>query len=138
MNQIKTRLFEVAPKILKEYPVSFAYLYGSYAQELEHPFSDLDICVYLDDIPSGRKLRVQMEIALRIDEELESGVDSEVRIMNDLPLIIKGQIVTEGLLIYSRGEALYVDFESYIRKAYFDFQPVVQQYQQIYLDRNLS
>ena len=73
-----------------------------------------------------------MAIALRIDEVLGAGIDSDVRIMDDLPLIIKGQIVTEGLLIYSSDDDLRADVESFIRKAYFDFLPVISEYQQSY------
>ena len=75
-----------------------------------------------------------MTIALKIDEMIVGRIDSEVRIMNDLPLIIKGQVVTEGTLIYSRDNDLLVDVETSIRKEYFDFLPAIREYQQAYID----
>ena len=138
MNKIKTKIFQTAPEIFRDYPVCFAYLYGSYATEYEHPFSDLDICIHIDNIPPRGKLRLQMAIALRIDEVLGVGIDSDVRILDDLPLIIKGQIVTEGLLIYSINDDLRANVELFIRRAYFDFLPVTRKYRQSYINRVIS
>lgn len=36
----------------------------------------------------------------------------EVRIINNLPLMVIGKIITEGVLIFSRNEAIRVDFET--------------------------
>lgn len=134
MNDIKSRTLKNAPEILKDFPVHFAYLYGSYSKGIIHTFSDLDICIYIDNIPLRDKLNLQMTISLKIDEIIGEKIDSEVRIMNDLPLIIKGQIITEGILIFSRNNDLLVDVETSIRKAYFDFLPTIQEYQQAYID----
>ena len=79
-------------------------------------------------------MNLQMTIALRIDEMIGRRIDSEVRIMNDLPLIIKGQVVTEGTLIYSRDNDLLVDVETSIRKEYFDFLPAIREYHQAFID----
>jgi predicted nucleotidyltransferase len=51
MNQTKEKILRVAPEILSGYPVAFAYLYGSYARECQHQFSDLDVCIYTESIP---------------------------------------------------------------------------------------
>ncbi len=138
MNKIITKILKLAPQILKKYPVDFAYLYGSYANGLEHSFSDIDLCIYMDNIPDNKKLSIQMAISLEIDEKLKIRQNSEVRIMNDLPLIIKGQIVTEGIIIYSKNEDLRIDVESHIRRTYFDFFPVIRQYHQAYIDHIFS
>lgn len=134
MSRIKNKILEVASEIFTAYPVAFAYLYGSYAKDCEHPFSDVDVSVYTENIPAQEKLVLQLAIALQIDETLGEGVDSEVRIMNDLPLVIKGQIVTEGLLIFSRDDNLRVEVETGIRKAYFDFLPVLHAYRQAFVE----
>jgi len=138
MKKIKTKILKVVPQILKKYPVAFAYLYGSFASGLEHSFSDIDICVYTDNIPSDKKLSIQMAISLEIDEKLQEKNSAEVRILNDLPLIIKGHIVTEGILLYSKNDDLRTDVESFTRRTYFDFLPVIREYQQVYIDRVVS
>jgi len=44
-EQIKEILFAEAPAIFKDQPVLVAYLYGSYAIGVVHPFSDIDIAI---------------------------------------------------------------------------------------------
>ncbi|MEA1948251.1 MAG: nucleotidyltransferase domain-containing protein, partial [Thermodesulfobacteriota bacterium] len=90
-----------------------------------HPFSDLDIGVYIDDVSDIKYLELELSLSLEIDAKIGSGVRAEVRIINNLPLVIIGNIITEGRLIYSINENVRVYFETSVRKAYFDFLPVI-------------
>ena len=132
-NQIR-RLLKLAPDIFGKYPVAFAYLYGSYATGQAHRFSDLDIAIYLEQMPRRRKLRLELSLALEIDEKLGPEVSSEVRTINGLPLIVTANIITEGILLYSKNETLRVDFETSVRSAYFDFLPVIHAYQRAFVE----
>lgn len=133
-EKIKSSLFAIAPDILRGYPVLFAYLYGSYAAGIVHPFSDLDIAVFIEGLPKKDHLELELSLSLEIDTIMRGGVASEVRVINNLPLIVTGKIITEGLLIYSKNEADRVDFETSVRSAYFDFLPVIRKFQRIYVD----
>jgi len=55
VDKTKKIFQDKAPEILKNYPVLFGYLYGSYARGDVHPFSDVDIGIYLEDNISTRK-----------------------------------------------------------------------------------
>jgi predicted nucleotidyltransferase len=134
VKKIKNSLFAIAPGIFSKHPVLFAYLYGSYATGVVHPFSDLDIGIYIDKVPDSKHLELELSLSLEIDANIESGVASEVRIINNLPLVILGKTITEGALIYSRDEIIRVDFETSVRSAYFDFLPVIQRYHSTYID----
>ena len=134
VEKIKNSLFAIAPGIFSKHPVLFAYLYGSYATGVVHPFSDLDIGIYIDKLPDSKHLELELSLSLEIDANIESGVASEVRIINNLPLVILGKTITEGALIYSRDEIIRVDFETSVRSAYFDFLPVIQRYHSTYID----
>ncbi len=138
MGDITRKLGEVAPIVLEGTPVLFAYLYGSYAKGLSHPFSDLDIAIFVEELNTKAFLDLDLSLALQFDEKLDRVVQSEVRILNHLPLVIKGSIVTEGELIYSRAEERRIEFETQVRLAYFDFLPAIQQYQKAYRERVLS
>ncbi|MBW1716581.1 MAG: nucleotidyltransferase domain-containing protein [Deltaproteobacteria bacterium] len=138
IERIHKDLLTLAAEIFGSYPVLFAYLYGSYATGLVHPFSDLDIAIYVNKMPRRQYLDLELSLALEIDEKMESGVASEVRVMNELPLIITGKIVTEGILLFSRDEIIRVDFETSIRDAYFDFLPILQTYQRTYMQDLVS
>ena len=44
--EIKKNILNIATDVFRDTPVFFAYLYGSYAVDQAHPFSDLDIGNY--------------------------------------------------------------------------------------------
>ena len=131
---IQNDLLRFAPRVFESQPVLFSYLYGSYATGSVHTFSDLDIGVYVEKTSPIKNLELELLLSLEIDEKLGRRIESEVRVINRLPLVIKGQIVTEGTLIYSRDEILRVDFETLVRSAYFDFLPFLRMHQKAYVD----
>jgi len=57
-------LFAIAPDIFCNRPVLFAYLYGSYSTGDVHPFSDLDIGVYIDDVSDIKYLELELSLSL--------------------------------------------------------------------------
>ena len=138
MIDLKEKLHEIAPDMFKGTPVMFAYLYGSYAGGVPHRFSDLDIAVYVEGLDTKACLDLELSLALSIDEQLDHVVQSEVRVVNHLPLVVKGKILADGELIYSIAEDKRVDFESQVRQAYFDFLPVIIEYQKTYRDNAVS
>jgi uncharacterized protein len=138
MNDIRQKLHKVAPLVFEESGVLFAYLYGSYATGLSHPFSDLDIGIFVEGLETKACLDLELSLALSIDEKLDHMVQSEVRVLNHLPLVVKGRILAEGQLIYSRAEDRRIEFETQVRIAYFDFLPVIRQHQNAYREKALS
>ena len=138
VEEIKDSLLTRALEIFGNSPVLFAYLYGSYATGLVHPFSDLDIGIYVEEISPNQYLKLELSLALEIDQKMGGGVASEVRIMNALPLVVIGRIITEGILVFSRNDIVRVDFETSVRSAYFDFLPVLRRYQSMYIESMVS
>jgi len=138
MDDIKEKLRTAAPDVFEGTPVLFAYLYGSYAKGLSHPFSDLDVGIFVEGLDIRAGLDLELSLALRLDEKLDHTVQSEVRILNHLPLVVKGRILEQAELVYSRAEEKRIDFEIRVRKSYFDFLPVIQQYQKAYREKLLS
>ena len=137
VNSIEQQLRTAASDVFQETPVLFAYLYGSHVKGLTHPFSDLDVGIFVEDIDTRACLELELSLGLRIDDKLNHAMQSEVRVLNHLPLVVKGRILGEAKLIYTRDEAKRIAFETQVRKAYFDFLPVIQQYQQAYRKRAL-
>jgi len=138
MDDIKEKLHKAASDVFGGTPVLFAYLYGSYVKGLFHPFSDLDVGIFVEGLDIRSSLDLELSLALQIDEKLDHTVQSEVRILNHLPLVVKGRILEEAELVYSRDEEKRIDFETQVRQSYFDFLPVIQQYQKAYRERVLS
>jgi hypothetical protein len=135
---IRQKLNQVASSVFAGTPVLFAYLYGSFAKGATHPFSDLDVGVFVEGLDTRACLNLELSLALRIDESLDHMVQSEVRVINHLPLVVKGRILTDGVLIYSRAEHPRIEFETRTRKLYFDFLPVIFQHQNAYREKLLS
>jgi uncharacterized protein len=138
VHSIKKKLKQIAPVILRETPVLFAYLYGSYARGLIHPSSDLDIAIGVEGLDNRSCLDLELSLALLLDEKLGHVVQSDVRVINHLPLVVKGKILTEGELIYSMADDQRIEFETQVRRLYFDFLPVVFQFRDAYRQKLLA
>ena len=133
--EIKKNILNIATGVFRNTQVLFAYLYGSYAVGQAHPFSDLDIGIYVPLLSQREKLDLEMTLALEIDKKLKHAPASDVRIINSLPLAVAGQIISEGVLIYCRDDETRIDYETIIRSAYFDFLPFIHNYQRTYLEQ---
>ena len=120
-TEIKKNISNIATDVFRDTQVLFAYMYGSYAVDQAHPFSDLDIGIYVPRLFQREKRDLEMTLALEIDKKIKKGPASDVRIMNSLPLAVAGKIITDGVLIYCRDDKARVDYETIIRCAYFDF-----------------
>lgn len=112
-------------EVFTHYPVKIAYLYGSTARGQATPLSDVDIAVVLD--PERYKIEEKLKLELAIEDEIALQCDipkAEVRIINDAPIIFKGEVITDGVRLYSCDEDFRVGFETRTRMEYFDYLPV--------------
>ena len=122
-------LRDVLPRLLADHPVGLAYLYGSTVSGFTHPFSDVDIALIVDEPISSRERR---HLLLRLPVDLADSCDirnADVRIINDAPLVFRGNVVTEGIVVYARNDDERVEFETSTRLRYFDYLPIHRQLQ---------
>lgn len=138
MENIKQNLLQIAPHLFKESPVLFAYLYGSYAKGQPHPFSDLDIAIYVEGKASKASLDLELYLSTKMDELLNHTVSSDIRTLNHLPLTVQGNILTHCQLIYEQDSPKRIQYETQIRMAYFDFLPIIKQHQNAYRQKLLA
>lgn len=135
-NAIIERLKGHVPAVLCDRPVMLAYVYGSVAEGCPLPTSDVDIAlVWMPDCGQSpyERFQVELDIALQIEEQ--SGIQNvDVRSINDAPLRVQGQVLTEGQLLYSRDEDRRVEYEVHTRTRYFDFQPVLEMMRRAYFE----
>lgn len=133
--RIIKRLKEVLPRILAEYAVDVAYVYGSVARGTVMPFSDVDIALVLCESPPPYE-RLNLELKIEAAIEDASGLGGlDVRAINEAPLLVRGEVVQEGIRLYERDHARRVAFEIETRKRYFDFEPVARRLQAAFLDK---
>jgi len=114
--------------ILHGRPVMLAYLFGSAAEGTALPTSDVDIALVLEPkshISAYDRMKMEFDIAAEVEDRCKIK-EADVRSIDSAPLTVKGMILTEGILLYSRDEEFRVDYETHYRKLYFDFLPVAR------------
>ena len=95
--------------------VCLAYLFGSYAEGKTTSMSDVDIAILLEG--KGQELyQAYRETMLAILDALDSE-RFDLLLLNDAPLNLQFQVISESRPIYARNEDLLNDFEmTVIRK----------------------
>ena len=117
---------------LAKYPVISAYLFGSYARGVIHPGSDIDIAIY---IRPGTKLSLNDELTLGSKiEELSRLKPVDLRVINNMPLTIQGEILTKGILLYCADDKERVAFETKTIALYFDYIPHIDRFRKDFLE----
>lgn len=124
--------------LFEKYPIALAYLFGSSAKNTATPLSDVDIALLVEKDEYDPKKRLRFELILEDEIDQINGLDNvDVRVINEAPLIIRGEVVTNGLLIFSKNDQQRVDFETQTRSRYFDFLPFITEIDRAYLE-NIS
>lgn len=130
-NKLVAHLREILPDILRDTPVRLAYLYGSTAVGQSLPTSDVDIALVIgqtghDQPVMNSRARLNLEFDVEAVLEQQGIVKPDVRVIDDLPLTFRGEVVTQGIRLFSCDEAMRVEFETRTWKEYIDFKPVQQ------------
>jgi predicted nucleotidyltransferase len=127
-------LNESLPGILSGQPVAFAYLYGSALTGMMTPQSDIDIgLVVSDSLAPAASLKLILHLKRELEER--SGLSNvDIRIINDAPLVFRGRVVTDGILIFSTNETERVRFETSTRLQYFDYLPIHLKMQSVFFE----
>lgn len=128
-------LRERIAEILSPHPVALAYLYGSAAAGRATPLSDVDIALVLADNRTAIPNQLEFELALEAEIAERCGIhNADVRIINGAPVTFRGQVVSEGILLFARDEERRIEFETHTLSEYFDFLPVDKFLRDAYFD----
>lgn len=107
------------------------YLFGSYAAGNEGPLSDVDIAILLDRVvPEERYLDIELELMGKIDKALKTEEVSLV-LLNSAPLTIQYGVLKNAKLLYCRDNTQRISFETKTLDMYFDFRPLLAQYDKV-------
>lgn len=112
-NETATALIEKLKPVLRpRREIAAAYLYGSFAKGVAGRLSDVDVAVLLDesitlkDSPFGYKAELLTDLMQALHT---NSVD--LLIANNAPPFLRFQIARYGRLIFSRTEALRIEFQ---------------------------
>ncbi len=103
--------------------IAAAYLYGSVTASRTTGLSDVDVAVLFgEDVDAGARRLFASEIAAELVRAVP-GRAMDVRDLDELPLVLQGRVLTEGILAGSNDPVRRVRFETDTRMRYFDFLP---------------
>lgn len=99
--------------------IRFALLFGSRASGREHPGSDLDLAVYLDEKLAPEE---QFDLQLGLTNDLSDLGRPDVVILNQAPPLL-GHRALQGKLVFNRDRPAYVRYFVRTLAAYHDERP---------------
>src|SRR3989337_4014976 len=120
---------------LKNHPEVLAvYLYGSWAEKRALKWSDLDFGILLKGSLSKKEMwKLEDELPLFIENSWAG--ETDVRALKLIPLSAQFQIISRGQLLACRDLEVLANYESYIRRRYWDFQKIEKAYHRFFLER---
>lgn len=116
-QQLERRLAEL---MRNHDEIAFAYLYGSFVDNL--PFHDIDLGLYALGIK--REESTSYSLALGQDLSKEIRIPLDVRVLNFAPVLFAYHVI-RGRLILDRNEELRVGFFEQTVRKYLDLKPMV-------------
>jgi len=118
----RTEIIEkIKESLEKRVEIIFAYLHGSFAEDL--PFKDIDVAVFVDEKAVSRDDATDYGLRLTAIIEIETGVSPlDIRVINYAPTGFKYH-ATKGRLLFSKDEEKRCDFLEETWKRYFDLLP---------------
>ncbi len=127
------RLRRALERVLPDIPeIAAAYAFGSRISGGALPLSDLYVALVLrdegrrDDPLLAERISVRIASELRSAIEGDEAVEIDAHLAEDLPLPVRGRVVTGGMLLYEADPSSRVDFETSTRRKYFDFRPLLE------------
>lgn len=122
-------------EVLAPYPVALAYLFGSAATGQMTPFSDVDIALVVDETRPLPMSRLRFELEVEDELAARCGLSAaDVRVINHAPLLVRGEVVTCGKLLFARNVETRIEFETRTRREYFDFLPAAELHRKAFFE----
>jgi hypothetical protein len=81
------------------------------------------------------QLLSRLKLILRVRLALADGCgieNADVWVIDDAPLVFRGRLVSDGVLVYARDEDVRVAFETATRMQYFDYLPIHHELQETF------
>jgi predicted nucleotidyltransferase len=122
MQQQRQQLMKRLEELLRNREeIVFAYLYGSFAEDL--PFHDIDVGIYIESLKEEEATPYSLTLAKILSKTLQTPVD--VRILNFAPVLFLYHVI-HGILIFERKEEIHSRFMERIIQRYLDLKPLIQ------------
>jgi hypothetical protein len=112
---------KIKESLRKHEEIIFAYLHGSFADDL--PFKDIDVAIFVNEEAVSRDDAIDYGLKITSITEIETGVSPlDIKVINYTPAGFKYH-ATKGRLLFSKDEEKRFDFLEETWKRYFDLLP---------------
>lgn len=128
-EEIIRRLREVLPTSPS---LRLAYVYGSFLSRED--FRDIDIALLADERHDQDSFdEYASDAGDRLEESLDFRCECDVRVLNDLPVWLKFEIISTGMPLYVRNDDDRIDFETQVLVEYQDMKFMYDLFDREYL-----
>lgn len=100
--------------------ISFAYIYGSFVEEI--PFHDIDVGIYLSEINKESATSYALDLAHFLSNALR--IRTDVYVLNYAPVLFLYHVI-RGRLIFERDEDIRAGVVENTIREYFDIKSVI-------------
>ena len=109
---------------IKEYfatknEVIAVYLFGSRAEGVARPDSDLDIAVLIKEQAEDH---FAYRMGLAEDLEKLAGIHTEVVVLQEVPLLLQFQVLKHGKLLFERDPSQRAAYQMRLMSRYYDYK----------------
>lgn len=114
------------PILKKDPTILLCYIFGSVAQGTATTASDIDLAVYFDEHLVTNTFDQRLQLMATLAQYVDRQIDLVV--LNSAPIFLRYVIVAEGQLLKQVDLKTRIGFELATMNAYFDFLPILKQY----------
>ena len=124
----KEKILERSRSILVNTPnVCLAYLFGSQINDTTGPISDIDLAILFEDREDI--LNARSKLAYKLGKELQYH-RIDIVSLREASVELAYAIISQGICIYQRDNAIRVEFEAQVLSRYGDYLPVLRSQRQ--------
>ena len=108
--------------LFKEIEIDFAYLGGSWADNKQYWWSDIDIFISYPtflQIPPKKQLKFLTQLHIKATD-LTTFEEIEIKVLETLPLHVQFNAITKGILIYEKNSEVVPFFIEKLLPLYYD------------------
>ena len=124
-------VFSLFPEIM------IAYLYGSYANNNQNEFSDVDVGIVINESERSKTFDI-LGIGAQIEKKFNYEIELDLRILNDCPPRFLHQVLKNGFLLYNVNNSFKDEFELRVITEYLDIKPILDSFDQRTIVRSLE
>ena len=111
---------KIASFLTRQPHIVFAFLFGSFLTD--NVFRDIDVGIFVERLSPAEFFDTEINLACRLEKELNSSYPVEVKIINAAPLAFAFQVI-RGKLLFSRDDDLLTDYMEATAHRYLDMAP---------------